>query len=68
MPALVVWGLADRMIPPAHGEAYAKAIPGARYVSIPTAGHMPPLETPDLFAGQIRDFLQSLAGAGPRSA
>jgi pimeloyl-ACP methyl ester carboxylesterase len=26
-PTLVVWGEADRIIPPGHGDAYARAIP-----------------------------------------
>jgi pimeloyl-ACP methyl ester carboxylesterase len=47
VPVLVTWGEADRMIPPEHGEAYAKAIPGAEFLLIPRAGHMPQLETPD---------------------
>jgi pimeloyl-ACP methyl ester carboxylesterase len=47
VPVLVAWGEADRMIPPEHGEAYAKAIGGAEFLLIPRAGHMPQLETPD---------------------
>jgi pimeloyl-ACP methyl ester carboxylesterase len=47
VPVLVAWGEADRMIPPEHGEAYAKAIGGAEFLLIPHAGHMPQLETPD---------------------
>jgi pimeloyl-ACP methyl ester carboxylesterase len=46
VPVLVAWGEADRMIPPEHGEAYAKAIGGAEFLLIPQAGHMPQLETP----------------------
>jgi pimeloyl-ACP methyl ester carboxylesterase len=46
VPTLVVWGAADRIIPPAHGHAYADAIPGARLEIIPDAGHLPQLETP----------------------
>ena len=55
VPTLVVWGAADRIIPPAHGHAYADAIPGARLEIIPDAGHLPQLETPkrllDLITG-----------------
>jgi len=46
IPTLVVWGAADRMIPPAHGHAYADAIPGAQFRLIEHAGHLPQLETP----------------------
>ncbi|MGA3185361.1 MAG: alpha/beta hydrolase [Candidatus Dormibacteria bacterium] len=45
-PTLVVWGEADRIIPPEHGDAYARAIPGAQLQLIPDAGHLPQLETP----------------------
>ena len=46
IPTLVVWGAADRMIPPEHGQAYASAIPGAQFRLIAHAGHLPQLETP----------------------
>ncbi len=46
IPTMVVWGAADRMIPVAHGRAYADAIPGAEFRLIATAGHLPQLETP----------------------
>jgi pimeloyl-ACP methyl ester carboxylesterase/mannose-6-phosphate isomerase-like protein (cupin superfamily) len=46
IPVLVVWGSADRMIPPEHGRAYASAIPGAQLRLIEHAGHLPQLEAP----------------------
>ncbi|MBI9076965.1 MAG: alpha/beta hydrolase [Desulfatibacillum sp.] len=39
MPALVVHGTADTLIPSAHGEATAKAIPGARLLLVEGMGH-----------------------------
>lgn len=39
VPALVVHGTADPMFPPAHGEALAAAIPGARLLLLDGAGH-----------------------------
>jgi pimeloyl-ACP methyl ester carboxylesterase len=62
-PVLVVWGAADRMIPPEHGRAYASAIPGARFELIPDAGHLPQLETPDTLLKAVLDF----TGAVPSS-
>jgi len=39
VPTLVVHGTADPMFPPAHGEALASAIPGARLLLLDDAGH-----------------------------
>src|SRR3984957_9554375 len=55
-PVLVVWGEADRMIPPEHGQAYAAAIPGARLLVIPRAGHLPQLEAPGELLQAVQDF------------
>jgi pimeloyl-ACP methyl ester carboxylesterase/mannose-6-phosphate isomerase-like protein (cupin superfamily) len=57
MPALVVWGAADRMIPVEHGHAYAGGIPGAQLRLIARAGHLPQLETPDELLKAVQDFL-----------
>jgi pimeloyl-ACP methyl ester carboxylesterase len=46
VPTDVVWGAADRIVPPEHGRAYADAIPGAEFHLIAEAGHLPQLETP----------------------
>jgi pimeloyl-ACP methyl ester carboxylesterase len=56
IPALVVWGAADRMIPPAHGRAYAAAIPGGQFRLIDKAGHLPQLETPDELLAAVTEF------------
>jgi pimeloyl-ACP methyl ester carboxylesterase len=56
VPVLVIWGEADRMVPVEHGQAYAKAIPGARFVLIPEAGHLPQLEAPGRLLAAIADF------------
>jgi pimeloyl-ACP methyl ester carboxylesterase len=60
-PVLVVWGAADRMIPPAHGRAYAAAIPGARLRLITEAGHLPQLEAPGELLRVITEFTSTLA-------
>lgn len=62
MPALVVWGAADRMIPVEHGRAYAEGIPGARLRIIASAGHLPQLEAPDELLAAVREFTTA---AGP---
>jgi pimeloyl-ACP methyl ester carboxylesterase len=56
VPALVVWGAADRIYPPEHGEAFAKAIPGAQLIVLDEAGHLPQLETPQALLAAVLDF------------
>jgi pimeloyl-ACP methyl ester carboxylesterase len=48
VPTLVAWGESDQIVPPEYGQAYAAAIPGARFEVLPATGHMPQMETPDL--------------------
>jgi len=56
VPVLVVWGAADRIYPPEHGEAFAKAIPGAQLVVLDEAGHLPQLEVPTALLAAVLDF------------
>ena len=65
VPVLVVWGEADRMIPPEHGEAYAAAITGARLVVIPHAGHLPQLEAPGELLKAVLDFADAQTAGRP---
>lgn len=59
VPTLVLWGESDRVVVTAYGEAYAKAIPGARFEVIPEAGHYPYLERPDAFVSAVVPFLKA---------
>jgi len=54
-PTLVLHGEADPLVRPAAGEATAKAIPGARLVTIPGWGHDFPLEMVDRLADEIAE-------------
>jgi len=47
VPALVIGGEEDTLIPPEVMKAMARAIPGARTTIVPGAGHLPPIERPD---------------------
>ena len=48
IPTLVLWGESDRIVEPPYGQAYAAAIPGARFEVLPGTGHVPQMETPEL--------------------
>ena len=53
VPALVVWGEADRIVTPDYGKEYAAAIPGASFRVVPDAGHLPQLEAPEATLGAV---------------
>lgn len=53
VPTTVVVGSRDLLTPPRLGRALAAAIPGARLVEVPGAGHMLPFEEPDRLAELI---------------
>ncbi len=59
-PTLVVVGQDDAISPPAEMRGIAEAIPGARFVEIPAAGHMSPLENPAAVSAAIVAFLATL--------
>jgi pimeloyl-ACP methyl ester carboxylesterase len=56
-PTLLVWGRDDAITPLNCGEIYARALAGARLVTIPDCGHMPEMEKPSEFVGAVEGFL-----------
>lgn len=66
---VVVSGAADLMTPAVHGRDLAAGIPGAEHVVVPAAGHMLPLEAPQVVDQAIRRVIGSgAAGALSRPA
>lgn len=55
-PTLVLWGREDKLIPLAHGEYYARHVPGARLEVLSPCGHMLPFERVAEFAKLAGDF------------
>lgn len=53
VPALVLHGSEDPLFPPAHGEALAREVPGARFVLLEGAGHELPEPTWDQAVAEI---------------
>jgi pimeloyl-ACP methyl ester carboxylesterase len=58
VPTLVLWGESDQIVDPAYGDAYAAAIDGARFEVLPSTGHMPQMETPDLVLQRMEATLR----------
>ncbi len=59
VPSLIVWGDRDRIIPPEHGGAAHRLMPGSRLEVFPGAGHYPHLDYPDRFVEVMVDFIES---------
>jgi pimeloyl-ACP methyl ester carboxylesterase len=57
VPTLVLGGANDLVLPVAHSEALADAIPSADYVVLPNAGHAVILEHPDEVAAALRNLV-----------
>jgi pimeloyl-ACP methyl ester carboxylesterase len=57
VPALVAWGDSDGIVSPDYGRAFARLIPGARFVTITGCGHHPEIERPDELAALVGSFV-----------
>jgi pimeloyl-ACP methyl ester carboxylesterase len=56
IPTLVLRGAFDGLVSEAYARAYCAAIPGARYATLPDAGHVPEYEQPAALAEHILRF------------
>lgn len=56
VPTLFLVGEDDRISPPEVMRQMADSVPGSEFQTIPGAGHLPPLENPELFTLTIRRF------------
>jgi pimeloyl-ACP methyl ester carboxylesterase len=59
MPTMIVWGLADQVIPVAAAVSYHRRIPESRLEIFERTGHVPQLERPLRFNRLLEDFLAS---------
>jgi len=59
VPALVVWGENDGIVPPDYGEKLSQSLPNARFQLIREAGHYPQIER----AGEVADAVERFARA-----
>lgn len=60
VPTLVIVGDEDVTTPPADSEAMVAALPNARLVRIPGAGHLSNLEAPEAFNSALAGFLAGI--------
>jgi pimeloyl-ACP methyl ester carboxylesterase len=57
VPALILWGRQDAVVPLSAGEAYARALRTGRLEVLDECGHHPQLEQPEQFVRLIDEFL-----------
>lgn len=59
-PVLIVWGREDRVAPFESSEALLTALPGARFVPVDSAAHLPHLEQPRAVVPAVVRFLRAI--------
>jgi pimeloyl-ACP methyl ester carboxylesterase len=57
LPTLLIWGRQDAVSPLGAGEAYVRAIAGAKLVVFDKCGHRPEIEHTPEFLREVRSFL-----------
>ncbi|GAA1967877.1 alpha/beta hydrolase [Amycolatopsis minnesotensis] len=57
VPALLLWGENDVVVPPEFGRAYAELFADARFELIPGGGHLPYREAPEATFAVLKEFL-----------
>jgi pimeloyl-ACP methyl ester carboxylesterase len=60
VPALVVWGEGDRLVPVRLAHRLARDLGGAELLILPGVGHVPQFEAPEETSGAILRFLMDL--------
>jgi pimeloyl-ACP methyl ester carboxylesterase len=58
--ALVISGDRDKLTPPEHSAEICRILPDAEFVSVPGAGHVVPLERPDVVNAALMTFLEQI--------
>lgn len=71
VPTLILWGANDQVATLKDGKAVQASIAGSQLVEIAECGHMPQIETADVFIWQVNTFLDRLSRptkptSGPR--
>jgi len=56
VPALVLWGAEDRLLPARYAEVWRAEVPGATVEIIPACGHLMHVEKPEEVANKILAF------------
>lgn len=61
LPALILWGDEDRLIPVEAGEWLDEVLPDSEMIVYPAIGHLPQEEAPEATIADVRAWLERLA-------
>jgi pimeloyl-ACP methyl ester carboxylesterase len=67
-PTLVIFGDADRLIPPRLGARLAQHLPNSRLIVLPDVGHVPHFEATEETLAALRDFMAERPSPAPRAS
>ncbi|MEI6236358.1 MAG: alpha/beta hydrolase [Planctomycetota bacterium] len=65
IPTFIIHGTKDWVLPHAAGEELARTIPGAKFVSVPDAGHILFFTHAEIVNAAIAEFLSEVLGSVP---
>ncbi|MEY2981943.1 MAG: hypothetical protein RL562_2170 [Planctomycetota bacterium] len=60
VPAVLLWGLGERVLAPSHAEAFQGPLPRAELRTVEAWGHFPMLEAPADYASVVADCVSHL--------
>lgn len=61
LPALVLWGDDDKIMPAAYAALWRERLPNAHLVVVEKCGHLPHVEHAALVTRHVREFLEGVA-------
>jgi len=64
-PTMIIWSVADRIVPVAHAHALHQYLPGSRLELFPGASHVPYRRFPQRFATVLADFVTTTSPRSP---
>ncbi|MEI8083580.1 MAG: alpha/beta fold hydrolase [Actinomycetes bacterium] len=59
IPALIIWGKRDTVVPVRHAHVAHELLPGSRLEIFKNAGHFPHADEPEMFSDALMDFMQT---------
>lgn len=67
VPVLLVWGRQDPVVAFKYADMVRRAIPGAEFLPVDSAGHLPTMEQSGLVHGRMLEFLKAHPGTAAGS-